>query len=38
VARNEQGGFWQVFQHNKWRLRKAREAAAAAQQRSVAVA
>ena len=30
VERNEQGGFFQIFQVNKWRLRKAKEAVAAA--------
>lgn len=30
VDRNQEGGFFQVFQQNKWRLRKQREAAARA--------
>lgn len=30
VERNQQGGFFVVFQPNKWRLRKAKEAAEAA--------
>jgi hypothetical protein len=30
VARNDQGRFYQIFQHNKWRARKAKEAEEAA--------
>jgi hypothetical protein len=26
VQRNSDGGFFQIFQHNKWRIRKEREA------------
>lgn len=30
ISRNKEGGFWQVFQVNKWYLKKAKEAAEAA--------
>lgn len=29
AERNAEGGFFQIFQQNKWRLRKQKEAAAA---------
>ena len=32
VERNAEGGFFQIFQENKWRLRKQKEAAAARRQ------
>jgi hypothetical protein len=37
VARNQDGGFYQIFQQNKWRLRKEREAAAARRQKELSL-
>ena len=33
VDRNAEGGFFQIFQQNKWRLRKQKEAAAVQRQK-----
>ena len=37
AERNAEGGFYQIFQENKWRLRKQKEAAAAQRQKQLSI-